>query len=177
MHLRTGLLERIERARPRVIRVIADAGWGKSAFVQALTARTPSAVVVEARDADGGDGFEGLAFEALAAFADAAAIGTLRELWVAAGIRIFAVEDVHLLEDDGVDVVRMLLRALPAECTIVLTSRAPLQFELSRYFAPHEIVTVGPEDLALTEEEQRAVLSGIDLDERTLERALHVSHG
>jgi len=177
MHLRTGLLERIERAHPRVIRVIADAGWGKSAFVAALTAHTPSAIVVEARDADGGDGFEGLAFEAIAAFGDAAAAATLRELWVAAGIRLFVVEDVHLLEDDGVDVVRMLLRALPPECTIVLTSRAPLPFELSRYFAPHEIVTVGPEDLALTDEEQRTVLGGADLDERTLQRALHVSHG
>jgi DNA-binding SARP family transcriptional activator len=177
MHLRTRLLERIERARPRVIRVIADAGWGKSAFVQALTARTPSAVVVEARDADGGDGFEGLALEALAAFGDAASVGTLRELWAAAGVRLFAVEDVHLLEDDGVDVVRMLLRALPPQCTIILTSRAPLPFELSRYFAPHQIFTVGPEDLALTDEEQRAVLGGADLDERTLQRALQISHG
>ena len=176
MNLRTTLLERIERARPRAIRVVADAGWGKSAFVRALATRAPGAIVVEARDAEGGDGFEGLALDALAAFGDAAAIGTLRELWVAAGIPLFAVEDVHLLDDEDVDVVRMLLRALPVDCTIVLTSRTPLPFELSRYFAPHEIVTVGTEELALSEAEQRAVL-GEDLDDRTLQRALHVSHG
>ena len=177
MDLRTSLLERIERARPRVIRVIADAGWGKSAFVRALTARTPSAIVIEARDAEGGDGFEDLAFDALAALGDAAGAMTLRDLWVAAGIRLVALEDVHVLADDGIDVVRMLLRALPADCTVVLTSRSPLPFELSRYFAPHEIVTLGPEDLALTDDEQRVLLGGAALDERTLQRALHVSHG
>ncbi len=49
MHLRRTQLERVERARPRVIRIAADAGWGKSVFVRALAARCERAVLVYRR--------------------------------------------------------------------------------------------------------------------------------
>ncbi len=178
MNLRNALLERIGRARPRVVRIVANAGWGKSRFVRALAAQARSAAVVEAGDAAGGAQLERLLFDALALDGAPPVAGSLREAWAAgAPLELFALEDVHLLDADGVELVRLLLRALPAGRMLVLSSRAALPFELSRYFAPHEIVSLGSADLALSGAELRAVIEQGRVDATTLDRAMALSRG
>jgi DNA-binding SARP family transcriptional activator len=178
MDLRTALLDRVERARPRVVRVVAGAGWGKSTFVRALAARSPPAAVVEAEEAPDRERLEALLLDVLAEDRAPLAAVSLREAWSEPGPpALVAVEDVHLLDEASVDVLRSLLRALPLGRMLVLTSRAPLPLELSRYFAPHEIVSLGAEDLALTDGERRAVIGEGRLDPETLEHAVRLSRG
>ena len=178
MNLRNALLERIGRARPRVVRIVANAGWGKSRFVRALAGQVRSAAVVEAGDAAGGAQLERMILDALALDGVPRVAGSLREAWAAAvPPELFALEDVHLLDADSVELVRVLLRALPEGRMLVLSSRAALPFELSRYFAPHEIVSLDSADLALSGEELRAVIDHGQVDPSTLERAMAMSRG
>ncbi len=179
MHLRATLLDRIDRASPRVVRIVAGPGWGKSTFVRALTARASSAAVVEAAEAVDREEFERLVLDALAAVRGPLEAGSLREAWAAPGIPdVVVLEDLHALDAASVDVVRVLLRAMPPGRSLVMTSRAPLPFELSRYFAPHEISSLTAQDLALTEDERRTVIDDDGrLDPRTLERAVALSRG
>jgi DNA-binding SARP family transcriptional activator len=178
MNLRSALLERIGRARPRVVRIVANAGWGKSRFIRALAAEASSAAVVEAGDAPDRAQLERMILDALALGGAPLVAGSLREAWAAeAPPELFALEDVHLLGADSVDLVRMLLRALPPGRLLVLTSRTALPVELSRWFAPHEIVSLGSADLALGGEELRAVIDQGRVDPRTLERAAAISRG
>jgi DNA-binding SARP family transcriptional activator len=178
MNLRTALLDRIERARPRVVRIVAGAGWGKSTFVRALAARTPPAAVIEAAEARDREQFEALVLDVLAEDRGPVEAGSLREAWSAPGPpALVALEDLHLLDEGALDAVRMMLRTLPPGRTVVLTSRDALPFELSPYFAPHEIVSLGAEDLALTDAERRAVIGAEQLDAATLEHAVRLSRG
>jgi len=179
MHLRATLLDRIDRASPRVVRIVAGPGWGKSTFVRALTARASSAAVVEAAEAVDRKEFERLVLDALAAVHGPLEAGSLREAWAAPGTPdVVVLEDLHALDAASIDVVRILLRAMPPGRSLIMTSRAPLPFELSRYFAPHETCSLTAADLALTEDERRtAIDDGGRLDPRTLERAVALSRG
>ncbi|HTD38133.1 MAG TPA: BTAD domain-containing putative transcriptional regulator [Candidatus Limnocylindrales bacterium] len=178
MDLRSALLDRVERARPRIVRVVAGAGWGKSTFARALAARMPSAAVIECVRANDREHCEALLLDALAKNHASLGATSLWEAWTSPGPPALVVfEDVHLLDEHCVDVMRSLLRTLPDGRMLVLTSRAPLETELSRYFAPHEIVSLSAEDLAFTEAERRALIDDGRLDPKTLEHAVRLSRG
>jgi DNA-binding SARP family transcriptional activator len=175
MHLRRTQLERVERARPRVIRIAADAGWGKSVFVRALAARCERAVIVDLRGVAGREQTEARIMDALSDAGGTA--GSLRAMWAAHGPDLVALEDLHLLDEAGLDVIRGLLRAMPEDRTIVMTARSAFPIVLSRYFAPHEIVALDTHDLALSREERADVIGDGRIDSQSLERAVELSRG
>ncbi len=178
MNLRTSLLDRIERARPRVVQVVADAGWGKSAFVRALAARIGPAAIVDAAGAPDRASLERSTLDALAQDRAPLAAASLLEAWRVPGPpALVAIEDVHAFTDGAVDLLRTLLRQAPEGRTLVLASRAPLPVALSRYAAPHEIVTIGAADLALSPEERRGIIAAAGADRGTTERAAALSRG
>lgn len=121
--LRSALLDRVERARPRIIRVVAGVGWGKSTFARALAARMPSAALIECVRAKDREHCEALLLDALAKNHAAHGATSLWEAWTAPGPpALVAFEDVHLLDEHCIDVLRSLLRTLPDGRMLVLST-------------------------------------------------------
>ena len=166
---RSALVDRVCAARPDVVTVTAPAGYGKSTFVAELTAedRRPTAwVSVTAVD---NDPASLLTYVALALddiepvdprivstlWLRPPTIGTPGLQHVTAMVAergdpfVLVLDDVHELTNrDALDVLPELVSAVPAESTIVLTSRATVPLRLGRLRVRRRLAEVGLTDLA-----------------------------
>ncbi len=162
--LRSALLGRVRRVRPKIVALSAPAGYGKSTFVAQLLddaqgvvtcdcaqarddLRIARAIVPElARDLEDGSRTAAERVErALAA-------------WSATGAGFLVVEHLEHLTEAARETLLRFLAARPSAVTIVLVSRCELPFTLSRFAAPHEILTLRPADLAFTVDEVATLL-------------------
>ncbi len=131
---RDAVLERIGRANPRVVVVVAGPGWGKSFLGKELVkAAAPDSVIV--------------------------------------------VDDVHENKPGEAERIAELLRTLSPDRRLVLLSRDPIALELSRYVAPHEVLTLKRVDITLTRDECRKTLSVEELPRDLMEYALDLAGG
>jgi DNA-binding SARP family transcriptional activator len=177
--LRPHLRKRIEDADPRVVRIIAPAGYGKTTLASALVASS-GGVVCDLAELAGLADLERRISDALDLPKSTAGAGGVIERWRAAGPRSWFVidgVDAALSIPGGAELLRLLVRTLPAERRLILTARNPIPFELTRSVTPHELLTLTEADLAFDIETRRAVIGATPLAPEVLDRAVRLSRG
>jgi len=168
---RDALLDRLEKARPKILALLAPAGFGKTTLSRQLIAGKTNAAVCDALDVSGELELARRLIPALAA-ENPRRMQTLtqRELMMGdAGTAVadrvnlaleawkqpvedstFVFENAeHLARDPAArEFFSRLLAQRPSGRDIVICSRENLRVHLSRFAPPHEILTLRAEDLA-----------------------------
>jgi len=172
-------------AGPRLVLVAAPAGFGKTTLLaQWLAAETPqrkvSWLTLDPGDADPGlflthlvaaiqtaePEVGGEALGLLAAGGTAQVEGVLvslvNDLETRAGPTVVALDDYHLVDDEGVhEAVRFLLDHLPPQVTLAVATRADPPLPLSRLRARGELIEVRAGDLRFTAGEAEVFLNEV----------------
>lgn len=157
------LFDRIDRVQPRVLRMSASPGWGKTTFGQALAARSKAGVFCSFADVpDEADARKRL--------------GANLERWAAGTIDVLVLDDVEKLGGDSELLDEVLSRMPPAKL-LVLTATLGFVVDVARYVGPHEILTFTRDELALTDAERRAFIGEVPLPRDQLDRAADLSAG
>jgi DNA-binding SARP family transcriptional activator len=196
---RAGLLERLRRVDPRLIAVVAPAGFGKSSLVRQYLAQRGGGVVCDcAAVRDDLD----LARRVIPALAsenpERESDLTQRELMLGDGgtsvaDRVALALDVWRQPAEGcivfesaerlaeapaaAELFARMLELRPPGRTVVVCTREPLRIHLTRYAVPHEIVTLRAADLAFDASDIREIFAPFIAEERTVERIFSVSEG
>ena len=179
---RNALLQRIESARPRVVFVNAPAGYGKSTLARQLGTIAGSAATCDFFGvADATDAAQRLSLaiagrdpDRLAAVAQRHLISRDDADWISLALELWGLPSLHgavIFENaehaarvaPAVELlVRLFARAQPDRQTILCTRQA-LPISPTRFFAPHEILTVGPDELRFTPAEIAAAFGETEL--------------
>ena len=189
-------VERLRGSRPRIIRMIAPAGYGKSVLARELGKHFPTSATCDCAGVRDVTDFAQRTVVALAredaARADPLAQATLsagdeaswRELahhaWGLPGERsLFVFENAHAIGHDAraTELLAELLGARQDFRTVVLCSRTALSVPFSRIAAPHEISTIGTGALRLRYDEIEAAFADVGLSAATLARVADISDG
>jgi len=197
---RRGLLARLGAAEPRLVRVCAPAGYGKTDFAGVLARRFDRHAICDCAGLKGTIDFAGRLMSALAgeSYGNGDAIARTRlllhatETGEAAWIREFL--DCWKLRQERALLILLnadaiahqprvlallgdMLAARPAERVLLVSSREPLPIDAGRYFAPHQILTLRDSDLRLDADEAASVFEGSDLSQPTVDRVLALAGG
>jgi DNA-binding SARP family transcriptional activator len=197
---RDSLLDRVERAQPRIVALIAPAGFGKSTFARQLIAGKPAAAICDAAgvvdDLD-------LARRVVPALAletpQRTQTLTQRELMLGDGGTSVAERVNLVLQSWKADVERStfvfenaehiarnpsardffarLLTHRPDARTLVVCSRESLRLHLTRFAPPHEILTLRADDLAFDRNELTSLFQNQSADADLISRILQLSQG
>lgn len=208
----TRLAEAIERPRliarlverlPKVVLVIAAAGFGKTTLIAQCHARTGSQGVWLSLDRNDQQpvsfvrhliaglnqeqrvvsaATESFVEGRITAFdVDEVTIRMVNDLERSAEPRIVFLDDYYLAETPGInDLVRQLIERSPAHLHIVIASRVPPDLPIARYKADKTLVEVGARDLQFNQHEAEAFLNrahGLTLRPRDLERLVWHTEG
>ena len=161
------MIDRITRAKPRVVVVVAGPGWGKSFLGSTLLKR---AVSGRSCAFDGVRDVEDADVRMLAAFGK---VG-----WENGGYDLVVLDDVHALSAAGGNGrLEALLQTLPIDRRLVLLTRDPLSVDIFRFAAPHEILTLRREDIELSRDECRLAIAAEEMPRATRERAIDLCAG
>ena len=197
---RDSLLERVDRVQPKIVALIAPAGFGKTTFARQLIAgRTGTAVCDAAGIVDDLD----LARRVVPALAlespQRTQALTQRELMLGDGgtsvaervnlaleswkepaaDTIFVFENAeHIARNTAArDFFARLLTQRPRGRTIVICSRESLRVHLTRFAPPHEILTLRAEDLAFDRNELSRLFASYEAQPAFISRIMQLSQG
>jgi len=194
---RNDLVARLLSADPRVIKVIAPAGYGKSTLVAALAKKFSEFSICDCANITGIVDFckhviAALAREAPAQAANLAqqelAVGADEDAWqslaiqawsAANGRSLFAFENAEsIAENDRVcRILSTLLASGSGERCVAVCSRVALPLQLGRGVAPHQVMTLTAADLRLTHVEIREAFARLDVPDQVIARAADSSRG
>jgi len=197
---RRRLLARLGAVEPRLVRLCAPAGYGKTDFAGLWARRFERHAVCDCAAVTGTVDFAGRLMSALAreSHAGGEAIGQVRLFlhateadegaWNRALLDCWKLRQERallILENaDGIAshpgvlaLLGDLLAARPAERTLLVSSRRPLPLDVARYLAPHQVLTLSRHELTLDNDEAASVFAGTDLGEPTVERILELAAG
>jgi DNA-binding SARP family transcriptional activator len=184
---RDALLERIARVQPKILAVIAPAGFGKSTLARQLIEGKGAATCDAAGLLDDLD----LARRLLRALApqrpqrtaslnQRELINAAVEAWDApASDTIFVFENAeHICRDAGArEFLARLLAQRGERRAVVICSRENLRVHVTRFAAPHEILTLRADDLAFTRSELANVFETHAAQPGFLSRITQLSQG
>jgi DNA-binding SARP family transcriptional activator len=197
---RDALLRRLDAARPKIVALVAPAGFGKSTLARQLIASKSSVAICDAADAAGDLDLARRLIPALAAETpQRTRTLTQRELMmgdpgmsVADRVNLALeawkepVEDSTFVFENAEYVARdapareffgRLLAQRPAGRTVVICSREPLRVHLTRFAPPHEILTLRAEDLAFDRSELTELFGAQADNPSFLSRIMQLSQG
>ncbi|MBV8246359.1 MAG: AAA family ATPase, partial [Candidatus Eremiobacteraeota bacterium] len=163
---RAGVLERIIRANPRIVTIVTGPGWGKSFLGKELARALPGSTVVEFRNARSAEAANARLAEALAA----------RPQPPSGFLILDDIDELAAVDPEGT-VLDELLSAAEKHGRIALLSRNAIPLDLTRYAAPHEVLSLKRQDLELTAQESLSALSASNEPREVVERALELSGG
>ncbi|HEY5349278.1 MAG TPA: hypothetical protein VIJ64_06090, partial [Candidatus Lustribacter sp.] len=195
---RDALLARLSRSDPRIVVLVAPAGFGKTTLaLQYLKERGGGALVdldqvsgeldlarrlIEALSRAGGEPGRFAAVERALGDAGSSVADRLAltlEAWRAASAACVVFERAEYAL--GIAPVRKffgrLLGARGAERTVVICSRDPLRAQLPRHILPHELVTLRAVELAFARDEIGTIFAGVVKDEALLDRVAERTRG
>jgi DNA-binding SARP family transcriptional activator len=159
---RRRLIARCLEARPRLVRVGARPGWGKSSFARQLASAVGSYAVCECTGVTSLADFEQRLDAARASDPAALVVDSAEQL-------------VHV-PGAAEAILRMVEASAPGKMTVV-TTRADIGIGPNRTIAPHESLTISATDLAFDLAEVREIFAGIGIDDTTLARVMALSRG
>lgn len=197
---RTRLLARLTASEPRLVRLCAPPGYGKSSLAQLLARRFDHHAEC---DCTGVTGVADLAARALAALAEEAQLGgesialarlrlhaaqadaaawsrTLLETWKVRSdhaLFIFVHAENIARDEEMLSLLGDLLAARPAERVVAISTREQLPMRFTHYVPPHQILTLTRDELRFDDEEARSVFESTDLPDETVERILRLAAG
>ena len=197
---RAALAERVRLAAPAIVSLVAPAGFGKSTFVRELLGGFPARAICDCRGVESDLDLARRVIPALAAeeparsaglaqtemmlgdghAAAADPLGVMLAAWrVRTTPAAFAFENAEdAVADPGArELLAKLLADRPDGRLIVVCSREPLRLHLSRFAAPHRILSLHAADLAFTPDEVGAIFVPTRAKAASVERAIAVSAG
>ena len=193
---RPRLSARVAALAPRLVLLIAPAGFGKSSLMQEIVGNFERSEIVDCALADDvaalarrislalaglADRTEQVAREQVATIADAQEAVLLTErLWAdldCQGVIVFENTEIALQDNDRADLLRRLVRAPGTHRTIIVCSRVRLPAGFSGRLGPQEIVVVSEDELRFTKDEIDLLLDDVALSDRQLHRLYEVSRG
>jgi DNA-binding SARP family transcriptional activator len=196
---RSALLDRLRRVQPRLIALVAPAGFGKSTLVRQFVEQGSSFAICDCAHVEDDLDFARRIVSTLAEeepergntlsqrqllLGDASTPEMERVAIALAAWRdpakssIFVFENAERILDLPAvrDVFTRLLAERPEERTVVVCSRVALRIHLSRFAAPHQIVTMRADDLAFERSDLDELFKPL-LDAATLDRMYTASLG
>ena len=196
---RASLLERIERANPKILALIAPAGFGKSTLVRQFLAGRPSWSICDCSDIRDDLDLARRLIPALAAERpEREHMLTQRELMMGDGGTSIAERVTmalaawrepsegtivfenceHLARSNSArEFFARVLASRPEGRTLVLCSREGLRMHLTRFVAPHEILVMRAADLAFDAGGVREIFGQLAQDDGSIERITALSQG
>jgi DNA-binding SARP family transcriptional activator len=186
---RTRIVELVTQAAPRLVRVIAPAGYGKTTLVHQLATRFELFAVC---DCDGATNVIELSRRVVGALTWGMAERTdslarqmvsLQEAdpdhWSELALRAWGIGNLpatDLFVFDNLEqlaaasevreLIARLLATAPASRTVAFCARVPVAARLPRHLVPHLAVTIGAEELAFDHEEFLAAFAGASVSRR-----------
>jgi hypothetical protein len=196
---RTRLLARLTASEPRVVRLWAPCGYGKSTLARLYArrferyavcdcagVREPAAFAarVLAALADEGHDDGAIARTRVRLHATGAPEATwgraLLDVWRARTERaLLILENAEAVADKPAILALLtdLLATRPAERVVLISSQTQLPLRLSYYVAPHQILTLAARDLRFDRAESAAVFEGTDVAPQIVERIVRLADG
>jgi DNA-binding SARP family transcriptional activator/tetratricopeptide (TPR) repeat protein len=198
--IRTALVGRVRAARPAILSLVAPAGFGKSTFARQLLQGIPAFAICDCRGV-GSDG--DLARRVVPALADESPgrsaslsqsetmlgdghasasdrVGVALAAWrlpTHPSAFIFENSEDAIANPAARDFLAKLLANRPEGRTIVICSRESVRMHLSRFAAPHEILSLRAADLAFTRDEIDAIFAEAGAPPEAVERVAAISGG
>ena len=197
---RTSLLARVDRVQPRIVALIAPAGFGKTTFARQLLSEREHGAVCDATSIQDDLDLARRVVPALAVENPERTQGlTQRELMLGDGGTSVAervnlaleswkqdVTDATFVFENAEHIARnpsardffaRLLTQRPPGRTIVICSRESLRVHLTRFAPPHEIMTLRAEDLAFDREELVQLFQSYAAEPAFVSRIMQLSQG
>jgi hypothetical protein len=180
---RSRLLTRLSASEPRLVRLQAPPGYGKSSLARLFARRFERHAICDCAGTADSIDFAGRAMSALAAESqnggESAAFARLRlhateadaATWSRALLEtwkgrqehaLLILEHAEAVAENG-SVLAMLgdlLAARPAERVVLVSSRVPLPLRVGHYLAPHQILTLSQDELRFNAVEVAALFDG-----------------
>ena len=196
---RTSLLERLERVRPKILALIAPAGFGKTTVVRQFIAGAGGGATCDCAGVQDELDLARRLIPALAAANPEREQGlTQRELMLgdggttvaervaialeawreqARGVFVFENAEHLAASVSAREFLGRLLAGSPEGRTVVICSRENLRMHFTRYAPPHEIMVLRAQDLVFDADDVREIFAPFGTDQRTVERVAAVSQG
>ncbi len=197
---RTRLLARLSASEPRLLRLWAPPGYGKSSLARLFARRFDRHAICDCAGVSGTVDFAGRAMAALAgesaAGGDAIAMIRLRlhasEADAAAWSRalldawkgrqehaLFILEHAEAVAENGAVLALLgdLLAARPPERVVLISSRSALPLRVSHYLAPHQMLTLSRQELRFESDEAAAIFEGSELAPEIVTRIVELADG
>ncbi len=183
---RTRLLTRLSASEPRLVRLQAPPGYGKSSLARLFARRFDRHAICDCAGTADSIDFAGRAMSALAAESqnggESAAFARLRlhateadaATWSRALLEtwkgrqehaLFILEHAEAIAENGSVLALLgdLLAARPGERVVLVSSRVPLPLRVGHYLAPHQILTLSQDELRFKADEAAALFDGAEI--------------
>jgi len=194
---RERLTRRLTRSSPRIIAAIAPAGYAKSTVIRTYAETLPSYALCDCADVGGSIDLAQRVAAALARgdeareralaeqrIADAGDLsvwsGFVLEAWSRPSEHpLFVFENVeHVLGSvEQLDFLARLLAHMPMGRQVAICSRQTLPLSLSRFAAPHELITLREDALRFDAAEIAAAFAGIEVPPEHLAEVERITRG
>lgn len=197
---RESLLERLEKVQPKLVALVAPAGFGKTTLARQLVAGSARAAICDASEVQDELDLARRIIPALAAeeprrtqtltqrelmLSDPGTgvsdrVNLALEAWkepVDGSIFVFENAEYIARNSNTRDFFARLLAQRPNGRVLVICSRESLRLHLTRFAAPHEILTLRAEDLAFDRTEVLQLFSGEAKEPGFVARIMQLSQG
>lgn len=186
--LRDALLQRIERAEPRLLALVAPAGYGKSTLARQIARQRERSATCDCFGCDGALDFSRRLLTALATEMPERASSLARRKLIlgrdgdgtidlavdaassSAGPSVLVIDNAeHLFPHArALSLLRRVVAVSPPERRIVICSRAAIP-TLAHQAAPHEVIELGAADMRFDDAELTRVFDGVSIESERLE--------
>lgn len=197
---RSTLLDRLEKVQPKLVALLAPAGFGKTTLARQLTAGNPRAAICDAAEVQDELDLARRLIPALAAeepkrtqtltqrelmLSDPGTsvserVNLALEAWkqpVDTSVFVFENAEYIARNPSTRDFFARLLAQRPQTRVVVICSRESLRLHLTRFAAPHEILTLRAEDLAFDRSEVLELFGGEPRAPGFVARIMELSQG
>ena len=196
---RHNALERIRLSRAQIVFLIAPAGYGKTTVANALRKDYPRSAVCDCTDAltpaslaravlsalamenpDNAEEYYELQVRVRPGDGEAECANVIASAWQSIpSTALFTFENAETVAGNGAvaSLLTRLLFTVPAGRRIVVCSRLALPTRAGRYLPPHQLLTIGLDELALDDEEATRILRERGVSQADYPYIIEISQG